>query len=222
VGVAGEDVGWTRGRTRPRWKGPGPGRDLPPIPGLRGSGPARRRAKRVRAPPADGIFSSCPCSPPSVPLARRPQVAGRARPRPSGSWHPSRSSAASPALRSRSLAVRALLSPPVAPSAPPREVPRFGAVSIARSAGVRDRRAGLPADLRSVAEPVAGGKEAVRPRKPACGQAVDRRYVLGCRGDRAESESPTTPPWLSARAWTREGPDQTRGGDSVETVAGSA
>jgi hypothetical protein len=74
----------------------------------------------------------------------------------------------SPALRSRSLAVRALLRPPVAPSAPPLEVPGFGAVLlIARSACVTDRGAG-----RTSGSPLgvrAGGRwrDSRRPPEPA-------------------------------------------------------
>jgi hypothetical protein len=42
-----------------------------------GSGAARRRAwARTHTPSGRRIFSSCPCSPPSFPLARHPQAAG--------------------------------------------------------------------------------------------------------------------------------------------------
>jgi hypothetical protein len=51
--------------------------------------------------------------------------------------------------------------PPSSPSAPPPEAPGFGAFPIARLARVKDRDAGLPADLRLVPEPGAGGEIAV-------------------------------------------------------------
>jgi hypothetical protein len=94
-----------------------------------GSGAARRRARaRAHTPSGRRIFSSCPCSPPFSPLAWRPQVAGRAR-----LGHPAGTPCAevrgpcrrfgpvrSPSERSHRL--------PDAPSAPPPEVPGFGAV----------------------------------------------------------------------------------------------
>jgi len=99
----------------------------------------------------------------------------------------------SPALRSRSLAVRALLRGlRLLRARLPREVPGFGAVLIARSARVTDRGARLPADLRSVSEPAAGARQP-SPSEPARGQAVDRCHVFGCLLDREGFESPLSP-----------------------------
>ena len=149
---------------------------------IHGSRPARRRARaRARTPPGRRIFSSCPCSPPSLPLARRPLVAGRTRFRPSGkgSLADHRGLAGSPVpfarrpgARSglRSLRARLL-----------DEVPGFGAVLIARFGSRHDWRRpsrGSPLGVR------AGGRwrGSCRPRMPARDQAVDRRHVFGLEG----------------------------------------
>jgi hypothetical protein len=116
----------------------------------------------------------------------------------SGTGSPRGSPRSSPALRSHSLAVRALLRPPPAPSAPPREVPGFGAVLIARPAGVMNPGAGLPRiSARCPSRrPVARQPS---PSEPARGQAVDRRHVFGCLLDREGSESPLSPRSLPIR-----------------------
>jgi len=165
---------------------------------------ARRRASaRARIPSGRRIFSSCPCSPPSLPLRTRPQVAGRARlgyPA-RAPWRTSAVLAGAPVPFARRLSA-----PPASRllrARLPREVPGFGAVLIACSARVMDRGTGLPADLRSVAEPAAGGETVVR--LGACSRpAVDRRHVFGCLLDREGSESPLSPQSLPIRL-DREG-----------------
>jgi hypothetical protein len=103
---------------------------------------------RAHLPPSPSRTASSGRRPssPSVIRLRAPSRTPRSLP---ASSVPSRS----PSERSSGL--------PFAPSAPLREVPEFGAVLIARPARVTDRGAGLPADLRSVPEPAAGGEEAV-------------------------------------------------------------
>jgi hypothetical protein len=126
----------------------------------RGSATPRQGACAHTARSTD--LSSCPCSPPSLPLARRPQAVGRARLRPSAQGFfadlrgrlqscgpvrsPSERSCAASAFSERASVVRC---------------PGFGAVLIARSARVTGRGAGLVADPRSVSESAGGGEEAV-------------------------------------------------------------
>jgi len=131
---------------------------------------------------------------PPSPLTRRPQLAGRARLRPSGTGLPSRITAvltgapvpfgrrpsARPAFRSLRARLR-------------HEVPGFGADLIARPARVMDRGAGLPADRPSGSQAGCRWRDSRRPRMPARGQAVDRRDVFGCLLDREGSESPFSP-----------------------------
>jgi hypothetical protein len=105
-----------------------------------------------------------------------------------------------PALRSRSLAVRAL--PPASRSLRARlldEVPGFGAVLIARPACVTDRGAGLVADRRSVPEPVAGGEIAVALGACSRSSGESPATSLGCLLDRERSESPVSPHPLHMR-----------------------
>jgi hypothetical protein len=79
-----------------------------------------------------------------------------------------------------------------------REVPGFGAVLIARRACVTDRRAGLPADLRSV--PRAGGRWRDSRRLGACSRpSGGSSHVFGCLLDREGSESPFSPQSLPVR-----------------------
>jgi hypothetical protein len=80
----------------------------------------------------------------------------------------------SPALRSRSLAVRALLRGlRLLRARLRREVPGFGAVLIARLARVTDRGAGLVADLRSVARAGVRWRDSRRPR----GMLAAKRWI---------------------------------------------
>jgi hypothetical protein len=129
---------------------------------------ARRRARaRARTPPDRRIFSSCPCSPPS--FAAHAASSGRGPSLPSAIRHKLPfADHRGPCGRSGPVRSPSELSlqPPFAPSAPPPEVPGFGAVLIAPPAPVTDRVAGLLADLRSVPGPVAGGEVADRPRRP--------------------------------------------------------
>ena len=88
---------------------------------------------------------------------------------------------------------------PFTPSAPPREVPGFGAVPD-RSFGSRhgpSRRPSRESPLGCPSQrPVARSPS---PLEPARGPAVDRRHVFGCLLDREGSESPLSPQSLPVR-----------------------
>lgn len=149
--------------------------------------PGRRR---VRA--GSGLFSSCPCSPPSAAahafLSRRPSSpVGIGRGHPFAVVHGSRG-AADP-VRSPSERSAGSLSP----SVPPHEVPGFGAIcSLVRLASSPSCRwchgpsAGEP-------EPVAGGEPDVALGRPARGEPVDRREFFSSRVDPEGSEFPISP-----------------------------
>ena len=111
--------------------------------GQRDAAPERVRADRQ----IDGSSVGARAHLPPLPLSTHPQAAGGAR------LHPAHGIPAAPRHRRRSGPVHSPCErshrPPCPPSAPPPEVPGFGAVWIARTAGVRN----LP---RLVADPRLG------------------------------------------------------------------